>query len=87
LGQRFLIQKDFALLIVRYLAQSCTMNAPSDLINLTEAREMLGISHTTMARLVRDEVVQHFPNLINRREKLVSKAEVLALKPKRAEAA
>lgn len=63
------------------------MNAPSDLINLTEAREVLGISHTTMARLVRDEVVRHFPNPINRREKLVSKAEVIALKPKRAEAA
>jgi predicted DNA-binding transcriptional regulator AlpA len=63
------------------------MNGPTDLINLTEAREILGISHTTMARLVRDEVVRYFPNPINRREKLVSKAEVLALKPKRAEAA
>jgi len=63
------------------------MKGPTDLINLTEAREILGISHTTMARLVREAVVRYFPNPINRREKLVSKAEVLALKPKRAEAA
>ncbi len=40
-----------------------------------------------MARLLKDEVIRHFPNPIDRRVKLVSKAEVEALKPKRLEAA
>jgi hypothetical protein len=40
-----------------------------------------------MAQLIKDEILRHFPNPLDRREKLVSKADVLALKPSRAEAA
>ncbi len=60
---------------------------PTDLISTTEAQHLLGVSRPTMARLLKDEVIRHFPNLIDRRVKLVSKSEVLALKPQRAEAA
>jgi hypothetical protein len=40
-----------------------------------------------MAQLIRDGIVPHFPNPLDRRVKLVSKAQVESLKPKRAEAA
>jgi hypothetical protein len=40
-----------------------------------------------MAHLIREGTLRHFPNPLDRREKLVSKAEVLSLKPPRAEAA
>jgi predicted DNA-binding transcriptional regulator AlpA len=62
-------------------------STPTDLISTTEAQHLLGISRPTMARLLKDQVIRHFPNPIDRRVKLVSKAEVEALKPKRAEAA
>lgn len=60
---------------------------PTDLISTTEARHLLGVSRPTMARLLKDEVIRHFPNPLDKRVKLVSKSEVLALKPQRAEAA
>ena len=60
---------------------------PSDLITVSEARSLLGVSHTKISALVRSGDLRCFPNLLDKREKLVSKAEVLALKPKRAEAA
>jgi hypothetical protein len=60
---------------------------PIDLITASEARRLLGVSAVKMAQLIKDEIVRHFPNPLDRREKLVSKAEVLALKPPRAEAA
>ncbi len=60
---------------------------PTDLITASEARRLLGVSAVKMAQLIKDEPLRHFPNPLDRREKLVSKAEVLALKPPRAEAA
>ncbi len=60
---------------------------PTDLISTTEAQHLLGVSRPTMARLLKDEVIRHFPNLIDERVKLVSRSEVLAIKPQRAEAA
>jgi hypothetical protein len=60
---------------------------PNDLITASEARRLLGVSAVKMAQLIKDEILRHFPNPLDRREKLVSKAEVLALKPTRAEAA
>ena len=63
------------------------MDKPKDLITTYEARCLLEVSHTKMAQLFRDGILRHFPNPLDRREKLVSKAEVLALKPDRAEAA
>ncbi len=63
------------------------MNTPDDLITTSEARALLGVSPKTMARLLRDGTLRHFPNPIDRREKLVSRAEVEALIPKKARAA
>jgi hypothetical protein len=60
---------------------------PNDLIPVKDARALIGVSHTKMTQLIREEVVRTYPNVLDRREKLVSKAEVLALRPYRAEAA
>jgi hypothetical protein len=55
------------------------MNMPKDLITAVEARKLLGVSTKKMAELLRDSTLRHFPNPLDKREKLVSKAEVLAL--------
>ncbi len=60
---------------------------PADLILVKDARVLIGVSHTKMTQLIREGIVKTYPNVLDRREKLVSKAEVLALKPRRAEAA
>lgn len=60
---------------------------PTDLISTSEAQRLLGVSRPTMSRLLKEGVIRYFPNLIDRRVKFVSKAEVLALLPRRAEAA
>lgn len=60
---------------------------PNDLITVTAARQLLGVSHTKMSRLIKEGVFRCFNNPLDGREKLLSKAEVLALIPKRAEAA
>lgn len=62
-------------------------NTPSDLVNVSEAQRILGVSHFKMSQLIKDGMLNHYPNPIDRRQKLLSKAEVEALKPKRAEAA
>lgn len=64
------------------------MPTPKDLITAEQARkELLHVSTKKMAAMLRDGTIRHFPNPLDRREKLVSKAEVLALIPTRAEAA
>ena len=60
---------------------------PTDLISTSEARKLLGVSRPTMTRLIKEGQIRHFPNLIDKRVKLVSRAEVLALKPPRVRAA
>ncbi len=60
---------------------------PIDLITTSEARKILGVSAVKMAQLIKEGVIPHFPNPLDKRVKFVSKAEVEALKPKRAEAA
>jgi hypothetical protein len=60
---------------------------PSDLITVAEARKILSVSKTKMSELIRTGTLTHFHNALDRREKLLSKAEVLALIPRRAEAA
>ncbi len=60
---------------------------PNDLIAVGEAQRLLGVSHAKMAQIIKTELVRHFPNQLDKRVKLVSKREVLALKPNRAEAA
>lgn len=47
-----------------------------DLITLTEARQRLGISKVTMARLIKEGRFNVYENLLDKREKLVSSAEV-----------
>jgi predicted DNA-binding transcriptional regulator AlpA len=63
------------------------MTTPDDLITVTEARELLHISRSKMAELLRDGAIRQFPNPLDKREKLVSRDEVLALRPKKLEAA
>lgn len=63
------------------------MHTPEDLILAAEGQKLLGISKKKMASLLRDGAIRHFDNPLDRRQKLVSKAEVLALIPRRAEAA
>ena len=60
---------------------------PFDLIPVKDALALLGVSHSKMTQLIRDGVIITYPNVLDRREKLVSKADIVALRPYRAEAA
>ena len=60
---------------------------PEDLVAVAEAQRLLGVSHAKIAQLIREGALRHFPNPLDRRVKLVSRAEVLALKPKRVDIA
>lgn len=53
---------------------------PADLIPATEARKMLGVSPAKMSQLLKDGVIRHFPDLLDKRVKLVSESEVLSLR-------
>lgn len=57
-----------------------TDERPCDLITVTEARTLLGVSAVKMARLLKEGTLRHWPNILDNRVKLVSRAEVLALK-------
>jgi hypothetical protein len=64
------------------------MEKPNDLIHCLEAQRLLGVSHTKMAQLLKEGVIPYYLNPLDKRVKLVSRAEILSLKePKRAEAA
>lgn len=63
------------------------MNTPSDLITSTVARRLLGVSTWKMAQLLKSGRIRHYPDPLDERKKLVSKAEVEALKINYAEAA
>jgi hypothetical protein len=60
---------------------------PKDLIAVAEAQRLLGVSHAKIAQLIRDGVLKHFPNPLDKRVKLVSQTEVLSLKPNRVDKA
>lgn len=60
---------------------------PVDLIPVTEARKLLSVSPAKMSQLLKERVIRYFPNPLDKRMKFVSRAEVLALLPRRAEAA
>jgi predicted DNA-binding transcriptional regulator AlpA len=60
---------------------------PTDLISTSEAQRLLGVSRPTMSKILKGGTLRHFPNPIDRRVKLVSRAEVLALIPPRVKAA
>lgn len=56
------------------------VSLPTDLISVTEARRLIGVSRIKMAELIKKNVIQHYPYPVDRRVKLVSKGEVMALK-------
>ncbi len=60
---------------------------PSDLITVAEARALLGVSRVKIAQLLKRGHLRYSTNPLDEREKLISRTEVEALKPKRAEAA
>lgn len=64
-----------------------TKTRPNDLIAVSEARKVLGVSRFKIAELIKRELLRSYENPLDRRVKLVSRAELLALKPDRAEAA
>ena len=53
---------------------------PKDLISLSEARLLIGVSRLKMGQLVKDGHLEAYADLLDRRVKLVSRAEVLGLK-------
>lgn len=52
---------------------------PSDLITLTEAAQLLGVSRPTMGRLVSRVPLQTYPDPLDARAKLVRRADVRKL--------
>lgn len=60
-----------------------SIKQPSDLIPVAEARQLLGVSPVKMSQLLKDGVIRHFPDPLDKRVKLVSESEVLALKGRR----
>ncbi|HEX8501928.1 MAG TPA: hypothetical protein VF659_15200 [Pyrinomonadaceae bacterium] len=52
---------------------------PSDLIKVTAARKLMGVSPMKMAQLIKDGLLHTFDNPLDRRVKLVSRAEVDSL--------
>lgn len=63
------------------------MNTPSDLITSTVARRLLGVSTWKMSQLLKSGRLRYYPDPLDERKKLVSKAEVESLKINYAEAA
>lgn len=60
---------------------------PTDLITVTEARELLGIGTNKMAELLRKGILKYWTNPLDTRKKLVSRAAVLNLPNRLEEAA
>lgn len=60
---------------------------PNDLIKVTVARKLMGVSPMKMAQLIKDGFLSTFDNPLDRRVKLVSRAEVDSLLDMREKAA
>lgn len=60
------------------------MGTPKDLITTTEARQLLNVSRSKMARLVSEGVLPHYVKPLDKRFKYVSRADVERLKEARA---
>jgi hypothetical protein len=56
------------------------INRPDDLISTTEARKLLGVSTVKMTQLIKHGVFTVYTDLLDRRVKLISRAEVETLK-------
>lgn len=64
------------------------MSTPTDLITVSEAQELLEVSHRKMAGLIKDASFTIYMNPLDKREKLISRAELEAFKqPRQVEAA
>jgi hypothetical protein len=63
------------------------INRPDDLISTTEARKLLGVSTVKMTQLIKHGVFTVYTDLLDRRMKLISRAEVEALKHRSVKAA
>jgi excisionase family DNA binding protein len=59
------------------------MVRPTDLISTAEAREILGVSHDKMARLLRTGAIKYYRDVRDLRLKLLSRSEIEALKAPR----
>lgn len=53
---------------------------PDDLISTTEARKLLGVSTVKMTQLIKGGVFNIYADLLDRRVKLISRAEVESLR-------
>ncbi len=53
---------------------------PNDLIRTTEARKLLGVSTVKMTQLIKHGSFTVYEDLLDRRVKLISRAEVESLK-------
>lgn len=53
---------------------------PRDLIPVAEAQQLLSVSHAKIARIIKEGSIRHFPDPLDKRVKLVSRSEVMALK-------
>ena len=54
--------------------------ATKDYLTMQEAAEVLGVTRFTISRLVRDGVLASYVSPLNRRQKLVKRADVEALR-------
>ena len=63
------------------------INRPDDLISTTEARKLLGVSTVKMTQLIKHGLFTVYTDLLDRRMKLISRAEVEALKHRSVKAA
>lgn len=52
---------------------------PKDLITYTEARKILGMSTGTLTKLLKNGTLRHWPDPLDARVKLVSRADVEGL--------
>jgi hypothetical protein len=60
------------------------MSTPNDLIPLKEARQILGVSDRKMTFLItKDKLLKTYTNPLDKRQRLVSRAEVESLKQPR----
>ena len=60
---------------------------PDDLIKVAAARKLMGVSPMKMAQLIKDGFLRTYDNPLDRRVKLVSRAEVDSLLDMREKAA
>ncbi len=63
------------------------MDRPDDLIKTAEAQKLLAVGKVKMTQLIKDGIVRYYTSPLDKRVKLVSRAEIIALKNEVREAA